>query len=185
MYYDITLPLTKEIMTASLNPDNKELEGHIGTHFDCMDKTFPLEYTDRDGIIFDVSGICGRDIEITDIDADRIKKNMFVIFYAGYSEKADYLSPDYFKSHPQLSYGLIDLLLEKGVSVIGLDFGGIRRSKEHTPADRKCAEKGTFIIENLINLRPLLSLSSPFTVCTLPMSIDFTTGIPCRVVVRA
>lgn len=185
MYYDITLPLTRKIMTASLNLDNKDLEGHIGTHFDCMEKTFPLEYTKREGIIFDISDVCGRDVQVSDIDACRIKKDMFVIFYSGYSEKVDYLAPCYFKKHPQFSHELIDLLVEKGVSVIGLDFGGLRRSVEHFPADRKCAEKGTFVIENLINLTPLLSLTRPFTVFTLPMSLTFTTGIPCRVVVQA
>ncbi len=38
--------------------------GHIGTHFDAMDKEFPLEYTQRNGIVFDVSHVINRDIQI-------------------------------------------------------------------------------------------------------------------------
>lgn len=46
--------------------------GHLGTHFDVMDKEFPLEYIKRKGIIFDVSSVQGRDIDITDINWDKI-----------------------------------------------------------------------------------------------------------------
>ena len=37
-----------------------------------MDKEFPLEYIKRKGIIFDVSSVQGRDIDITDINWDKI-----------------------------------------------------------------------------------------------------------------
>ena len=38
----------------------KVLFGHIGTHFDVMNKTFPLNYTRRKGIVFDISDIQDR-----------------------------------------------------------------------------------------------------------------------------
>ena len=38
--------------------------GHIGTHFDVMDKQFSLENTERRGIIFDVRDVKDREIEI-------------------------------------------------------------------------------------------------------------------------
>jgi hypothetical protein len=33
------------------------LTGHLGTHFDVMNREFPLEYTRRNGIVFDVSDV--------------------------------------------------------------------------------------------------------------------------------
>ena len=79
-----------------------------------------------------------------------------------------------------LSYELIDALPGKQVSVIGLDFGGIRRGKEHIPADQTCAGRGAFVVENPVNL------SAPegkdFTVHTYPMAFTGITGLPCRVI---
>ncbi len=82
---------------------------------------------------------------------------------------------------PELSHELIDALVEKGVSVIGVDFAGIRRGKEHVPKDKYCADRGVFVIENLINLSPLLKLDG-FTVHTYPINIVGVTGLPCRVI---
>ena len=48
--------------------------GHFGTHFDVMGKEFPLDYTESNGIIFDVSDINNRDIEVDDIEIDEIIK---------------------------------------------------------------------------------------------------------------
>ncbi|MBQ9160270.1 MAG: hypothetical protein IJ122_02960 [Methanobrevibacter sp.] len=74
MLVDITLKVTSELRkTASKNLD-LALVGHIGTHFDVMDKEFPLEYTRRKGIVFDISEISDRDILISDIDLDNISK---------------------------------------------------------------------------------------------------------------
>jgi hypothetical protein len=106
----------------------------------------------------------------------------FVAFYSGYIEKVPYGEKGYFTDHPQLTYALIDALLQKGVSIIGLDFAGIRRGKEHTPTDQACAEKGTFIIENLCNLKSVLDKSKAFTAHTYPLSYIGITGLPCRVI---
>ena len=181
MLIDITLKITSEMAQNSGHDGRKELVGHIGTHFDVMHKEFPLEYTQRKGIVFDVRNVKNRDIELSDIDISRVEKNTFVAFCTEFIEKEGYGKGVYFSEHPQLSDELIGALLDFGVSIIGVDFAGIRRGKEHIPKDRYCAERGTFVIENLCNLASLLKFGA-FTAHTYPMSYVGLTGLPCRVI---
>lgn len=180
MLIDITLKITPEIIASS--PKDKSLEGHLGTHFDVMNKDFPLEYTKRKGIIFDISDISGRDIAPEDIDLDKVEKDMFVAFYSGYIERVGYASKEYFKEHPQLSCKLIDKLLQKEISIIALDFAGIRRGSAHTPKDQYCADNGVFVIENLCSLKELVDRGGAFKVYTFPIKLTDITGLPCRVI---
>jgi len=179
---DITLRITPQMLQDSKQDIGISRSGHLGTHFDVMDKEFPLAYTRRRGIVFDVSAVRERDICIEDVVPDKIEKDMFVAFYTGFMEEAAYGSAAYFADHPQLSEKLTDLLLEKGVSVIAVDCAGIRRGKEHIPADRRCADRGTFVVENLCNLRTVLELGGEFTAHTYPMHFSGVTGVPCRVI---
>mgnify|MGYP007066589725 CR=1 FL=1 len=57
MLIDITLKITPKMVTDAQGNEKKSLVGHLGTHFDVMDKEFPLEYTERKGICFDVSSV--------------------------------------------------------------------------------------------------------------------------------
>ena len=182
MKIDITLEISQKMLQCAKESDNKALEGHLGTHFDVMDKVFPLEYTERKAIVFDVSQVKDRDIDMTDIDFEKIEPKMFVAFYSGFIESEEYGTHRYFKEHPQLSNELINALVEKGISIVGLDFAGIRRGKEHTPTDQVCADKGVFIIENLCNLKKVLEQGSEFIAHTYPMPFAELTGLPCRII---
>lgn len=182
MLLDITLQVTPEMRRSAPEKDDRALAGHLGTHFDVMDKEFPLEYTRREGIVFDVSAIRGRDIEITDIPMDKIEKGQFVAFYTGYIEEEPYGTKTYFGEHPQLSHELIDALLDKGISIIGIDCSGIRRGPEHTPKDQLCADHGVFVVENLCNLKSLTAAGGHFVAHTYPVSYSGMTGLPCRVI---
>lgn len=184
MLIDITLKITPKIITDAQGNEKKALTGHLGTHFDVMNKEFPLEYTERSGVVFDVSHISNRDIEETDIDMDRVGKEMFVAFYTGFIEKEGYGGKAYFKEHPQLSQKLISALLEKNISLIGIDFAGVRRGNDHTPTDQRCADSGVFIIENLCNLKELVQCGGRFIACTYPMNCAQISGLPCRVIAK-
>jgi len=63
MLIDITLKITPKMIADAQKMENKSLAGHLGTHFDVMDKEFPLEYTKRNAVIFDVSDVTGRDMK--------------------------------------------------------------------------------------------------------------------------
>ena len=182
MKIDITLKITPKMVKDAQSNEKKAFVGHLGTHFDVMNKEFPLEYTQRKGIAFDVSKVQNRDIDIVDVDLDKVSSDMFVAFYTGYIEEEGYGTRKYFAEHPQLSNELIEELLKKKVSIIGVDFAGVRRGKEHTPMDQHCADCGVFIIENLCNLKKLLGNDSLFIANTYPMNYADMTGLPCRVV---
>lgn len=182
MLYDITLPVTPEMRNAAPEKDDRALMGHLGTHFDVMDKDFPLEYTCREGIVFDVSAIRERDIEISDIAMDEVRSGQFVVFYTGFIEDEPYGTKTYFSAHPQLSPALIDALLDREISIIGIDCSGLRRSKEHTPMDQRCADRGVFVVENLYGLRNLLAAGGRFIAHTYPVRFSGMTGLPCRVI---
>lgn len=53
---DLTLLVTPAIRKDIEGLEKKSLTGHLGTHFDCMDKVFPLEFTELDAIVFDIRG---------------------------------------------------------------------------------------------------------------------------------
>lgn len=182
MLIDITLKITPKMAKESTDNTHPSLVGHMGTHFDVMEEEFPLDYTQRKGIVFDVSSVKDRDIDVEDLSLDEIGENMFVAFYTGFVEKVPYGTKEYFSTHPQLSYALVEALLAKKTSVIAIDCAGIRRGKEHVPIDRHCAEKGTFVIENLCDLDQVIRQGRHFTARTFPVRYEGVTGLPCRVV---
>lgn len=186
MTVDLTVLVTPQITKDSQSNLDKASFGHLGTHFDVMNKQFPLEFLERDGIVFDVSRAAERDIEACDFDMELVKKDMFVAFYTGYIERVPYGTKQYFSEHPQLSKELIDTLLNKNVSIIGVDFAGVRRGNEHTPTDQHCADRGVFIVENLCNLKSLLqdANTAVFKAYTYPMNFAGMTGLPCRVTAK-
>ena len=178
---DLSLPIDKALLQRVSHADNASLFGHVGTHFDAMDKPFPLEYTERPAVVFDVSSVLKREISLSDIDIERIHAGCAVLFHTGFIEAEEYGSEAYHKNHPQLSYPLIDALLDRGISLIGIDAAGIRRGKEHTPADQYCADHGVFVIENLCNLGSFTEKEC-ILVHTYPIHLVGFTGIPCRVI---
>ena len=56
MLIDITLKITPKMVTDVQGNEKKALVGHLGTHFDVMNKEFPLEYTKR--AVIDSGGVC-------------------------------------------------------------------------------------------------------------------------------
>ncbi|MCP4401239.1 MAG: cyclase [bacterium] len=184
MFTDLSVKVTKFARQEVSDNEKMASFGHLGTHFDVMDKEFPLSFVKREGIVFDVSGITERTIEEQDIDISKVQKDMFVAFFSGFIDHVEYGTKKYFKEHPQLSNELIDTLLEKSISIIGIDFAGVRKGEEHTPKDQYCADKGVFIVENLCHLDRVLlgKKEAAFIANTYPINFDGMTGLPCRVV---
>lgn len=184
MLIDLTVRVTEAIrQTAEANNPMASF-GHLGTHFDVMNKEFPLDFTRREAIVLDVSGVAGRDIEPGDVDLSAVRPGTFVAFYSGYLERVGYGTGDYFREHPQLSGALIDALLARQIAIIGIDFAGLRRGAEHTPTDQYCADRGVFVVENLCSLGRILQNrpAAHFVAHTYPVNFAGTTGLPCRVV---
>ncbi|MBM6993998.1 MAG: cyclase family protein [Prevotella sp.] len=180
---DISLLVTPKMVTDAQDNEKKALTGHIGTHFDVMNKKFPLDYTELRGIVFDISAQGQGETTSADIDLSLVGEGMFVAFHSGFIEQVGYGGAIYFKEHPTLSMELIEELLRRHVSIIGIDFAGVRRGHEHTPTDQLCADHGTFIIENLCHLAEVLEghPHALFHAHTYPMNFSDMTGLPCRV----
>ena len=186
-----TIDLTTRIdIRGSGVQDEKMLRkiwsGHVGTHFDAMGMDFPEDYMEQKGVVFDVSGIEGREITTDDIDLRMIEGRGFVALYSGFIDEAGYGTERYFHEHPVLSRNLIEALLAAGARIIAIDFAGVRRGAEHHPADMYCAERGTFVVENLCNLDKVLGGKSAafFEAGTYPVNFAGMSGLPCRVVAR-
>ncbi|MCP1225640.1 cyclase family protein [Sebaldella sp. S0638] len=184
MLVDLSVKVSKAASGNALDNEKMVSFGHLGTHFDVMNKEFPLEFVKREGLVFNVREMKDREILSGDIDMSLVKENMFVAFYTGFIEDEGYGTKKYFTEHPELSNELIDLLLDKKVSIIGIDFAGVRRGAEHTPKDQYCADRGVFIIENLCNLDKVLNGKKHefFVVNTYPVNFGGMSGLPCRVV---
>jgi len=184
MLIDLTIEVTPKLREQALTNEKKTVDGHIATHFDIMDKEFPLEYVKRQAIVFNVSNIEENKIKIENIDLDKIKENMFVGFYTGFLKKFGYGTKQYFNEHPQLSKDLINRLLDEKISIIGIDFVGIRRRKEHSEMDQYCADRGAFIVENICNFEQILKDKKfkQFKAYTFPIKYSEMSGLPCRVV---
>ena len=193
MIIDLSVNVTREMIEEikAFVPKDKTLSeldlfGHLGTHFDIMDKAFDMNNLERAGRVFDVYGIEERDIGLEDIDSDKISRGDFVMFHTGTIRRKRYGTEDYILSHVELSWDLIKSLTDKGVSMIGIDAGGLRMPKDHVKVDNYCAARNIFVVENLYNLDRLLEAagSESFNVGTYPMNLSGTTGLPCRVVAR-
>ena len=183
MFIDLSVKVTVQSNREAAENEKMVSFGHLGTHFDVMDKEFPLPFLKRDAVVFDVRNVKDRDIGTGDADLSLVEEGMFAAFYTGFIDGVPYGTREYFTAHPQLSNELIEALLEKKVSIIGVDFAGVRRGAEHTPMDRRCAERGAFVVENLCNLDKVLSgrKTAGFTAYTFPVNFAGLTGLPCRV----
>ena len=186
MKIDLTYTLTKEKIaewSSGLNDKDKGLMsfGHMGTHFDAMNKKFTLDLTERRGVIFDAANITDRDIEVADVDLTKVRAGDFVLIRTGTIERYEYASADYSEKFPQVSWELIKALVAAKVKIIGLDARGLRKGAEHPKADQFCADNDTFVIENLVNLDKLIGQEN-FTIHTYPLNIVGFTGIPSRVI---
>ena len=187
MNIDLTLNLADIVMNNSELSKRAEglfKAGHFGTHLDIHGKTrVPLDYMQSRGLLFDVSHINERDIELSDFDFDRVRAGDFVIFKTDMIRRHAYGTQPYFLTHPQLSQPVIDYLIDKKTHFIGIDAAGIRRGNQHVIADKQCEEQGIYIIENLDNLTSLTPYQdTPFQVTTLWIDMPGRTGLPCRVV---
>ena len=47
MFIELTTKITPKMVKDAEGNEKKSLSGHLGTHFDVMNKEFPLEYLSR------------------------------------------------------------------------------------------------------------------------------------------
>jgi kynurenine formamidase len=177
---DLTVTVDKQVVASMTVPSKL---GHLGTHFDVMDKEFPLESVRRVGRLIDISALRDREVELADIKSP-IERDEFVIFKTDYAVEIGYGGPNYNYRSAELSDDVVSHLLERKVSLIGVDAASIQRPAKHRQVDQRCAAENVFIVENLCNLDALAQAAGDrtFVVYCAPLNFRGLTGLPCRVV---
>ena len=183
MLIDLSLPLTVAEISGGEDYVRKIVDaGHAGTHFDVMDKVFPLQSFRTNGKVVDISHIRDREVELEDIADIELNDGDTIIFYSGWIDELGYdTRHEYVYKSAELSDALVEHVVARGVRLIGVDAAGAQKPKKHAAIDQYCADRGVFIIENLNNVKKLLELGKPFTIYTAPISRTDLTGLPCRV----
>lgn len=161
------------------------MSGHIGTHIDVYNKSeIPQEYIERRGVIIDCGGYSyNQDIGVEVLKNISLRRGDFVIFFTDIQKISKYGEEIYIKEHHQLSWELIEKLLEIEVSFIGIDCAGIRRGKEHIEADKKCEMRKIFVIENL-DSNSLENLEQIIDTLIVWHRTPLLTGLPVRIFVK-
>jgi kynurenine formamidase len=180
MLIDLTVAVHKEAVASMTVPTKL---GHLGTHFDLMNGEFPLECVKRVGRLVDISSIRDREVGLDDLHTS-VEQGEFVIFRTDHAVEIGYGGPNYNFRSAELSDDVVNYLLERGVSLIGVDAASIQKPAKHRQVDERCAAHNVFVVENLCNLDALArALSSQtFTVFCAPLNFRGLTGVPCRVV---
>ena len=61
MLIDLSVKVSKLARKKAIDNEKMVSFGHLGTHFDVMNKEFPLSYTKRNGIVFDIFDVSSED----------------------------------------------------------------------------------------------------------------------------
>ncbi len=188
MLMDLTLSLSRDNPVFRTLPPSHEARvmaaGHVGTHLDTLlHRPIPLEWMDRTGVLLDARPF-GADIGpqvLADVD---IAAGDFVLFHTGHIGRQAYGTDAYLHDTPQLAWSVVEALIDRKVSFIGIDGAGLRRGgKEHAKVDRFCEERGAYVIENLTNLDALQETApARFPVRVAWIAHGGMTGIPVKVV---
>jgi kynurenine formamidase len=192
MKIDLSVPVSQEILDKlsafSKTRSDVDLFGHMGTHLDLMGRAFDLDRSETPGVVFDLDGQLGaiehREVLPEDVDLSKVREDDFVVFHTGALDEFGYGNDEYFRLEaPQLSYALIDALIDRKAAFIGVDMGGARKAAEHRQVDEYCAQRGVFIVENLANLERLAREAEDgrFAARIYPLNLAGATGLPCRV----
>ena len=151
------------------------LGSHNGTHIDAeghmipggrMLDAYPLDRFRGRGVLLDIRGGMAGAPELggTDLDGDCI-----VLLWTGLSEVSHHLG--YYAMTPQLPDGLVELLIERGVKMVGVDAGSIDAGP--FAVHKALLAAGILIVENLVGLAALAYRTDErFTVWALPLNVE-------------
>lgn len=193
--YDLTLPFDSSIPPFPGDPATVidhyatiEKEGwnekrvvfntHFGTHIDApyhmlakgkkLDQ-FPIDTFIGEGIVLTLD---------QSPDLHLIKEDDIVMFYTGHIKKIG--TKQFFEKNPTIPLPLAQRLVERKVRIVGID----SFTTDNAPfyVHKFLFQKDILIVENLVNLEPLISKRCEFIIA--PLNITNADGAPCRVMAR-
>jgi arylformamidase len=157
---------------------------HGGTHMDA-----PLHFA-PEGV--DVSALPLRlyPAVVVSIDGPRIEADSIpadcaaraVLFSTGWEDRVG--TPGYYEGFPSITGDAAQLLVDRGVGLVGLDSPSVDSGAEHPtyPAHEILCGAGLPIVEGLVNLRALLSVTGEVLFAAFPLKLDGIEGSPVRAV---
>jgi len=164
------------------NEKRLSFNSHFGTHIDApfhmledgkkLDE-FPIESFFGEAIVIDARG--KKEI-IADLSS--VKENDFVFFCTNHIKNA--YSKEFFENNPVIPIETAQHLVEKKVSIVGLD----SFTPDNAPYEthKLLFKHDVRILENLVGLQELVG--KRFECFVLPLKIAGADGAPCRVVAR-
>jgi len=149
----------------------------------------PVEIFVGDAVVLDARGRKGRGVTIDSVheQLEEIRENDAVLLRTDWDKK--YGSREYFEGSPFLSIELAQILVDKKVRCVGIDFpipeDTERRKRNEPDADKPIIHylllgKGIYIVESMANFHKI-SQKRPFLI-TLPLNIEGADGFPVRAV---
>jgi arylformamidase len=152
---------------------------HFSTHIDAPihmksgGKT--LDDFEIDRFIGEAVVIDASDQKEIEPSLEKVQEDDIVFFYTGHIEKA--YDEDFFEDNPVITEETAEKLIEKGVSIVGLD--SYTPDNDPFPVHKKFFAEEILIVENLVNLEKLIG--ERFECYILPLKIGDADGAPCRV----
>ena len=158
------------------------LSAHTATHVDLVfaeNRIEPERMIGRGKLIV-VTELPGSEIRLDDIEHQvEIESGDFVFFRTDWSKL---VGTEEYHNHPELSPEVVQWLVSKQVSAVGIDARGLGRDRRHGEYDRLLIKNDIFVIENLANLSAVPRRE--FKVYCFPLKIENTDALPARVVVE-
>lgn len=153
------------------------LSSHFGTHVDAPQHMipngrklgeFPLDKFIGSAVVLDVRGM-----GVIDHDLAGVRDGDIVLFCTGHTKCT---GEGFFDNIPVISEATAQRLIERNAKLIGLD----SPSPDRAPYEvhKMLLPKEVLIVENLVNLEPLID--SRFMCYALPLKLN-ADGAPCRV----
>ncbi len=199
MFIDLTLPIDidipvfpgdpqpkiNQISTIAENGWNEKqlvITSHFATHIEAPihmienGKTlsdYPIESFIGEAIVFDVRGQ-----SIIDVNVDDVKAKDIVFFHTDHIRHV--YEPAYFENNPVLSKDIIEKLIEKEISIVGID--SFTPDNEPFSLHKRLFHHDIRIVENLTRLDQIPTRR--FFCYIFPLYIKKADGAPCRVVAQ-
>jgi len=198
-FIDLTMPLNEltPVFPGDPKPEFKrvasiEKEGwnehrihmntHFGTHIDApwhMLKNgkrltdFPIDKFIGRAVVLDARGQKEIDLDLT-----AVKETNILLLRTDHTRLI--ASPDFFEKNPVISRRLAERIVQKKVSIVGLD----SYTPDNPPFEihKLFLKNEVLILENLVNLDKIPT--GVFTLYIFPIKLDKIDGAPCRVVAQ-